>query len=67
MEEFQDVGISALNLLTVPQVAMVFQCSRSTVWRLIKARELVPIRIGRIVRVTPQDLTVYIKDLRARG
>ncbi len=67
MEEYQDVGISALNLLTVPQVAMVFQCSRSTVWRLIKARELVPIRIGRIVRVTPQDLTVYIKDLRARG
>jgi excisionase family DNA binding protein len=60
-----DVGISALNLLTLQNVRAVLQCSQSTVEKLVRNGEIEVVRIGRLVRVRPHDLAAYIDRLRA--
>lgn len=48
------------QLLTLQQVADRLQVSISTVRRLIDAGELRTVRIGRNLRVRPEDLRAYI-------
>lgn len=64
---YQDVGLSALNLLTCAQAAQVLQCHERTVRNLISKGELKAVRIGRLVRIVPADLADYIDQLRERG
>jgi excisionase family DNA binding protein len=67
---YQEVGLEALHLLTVPQVAGLLGVSARTVWRLVYAEEKEPgtglasVKIGRARRVAPEDLAAYIADLR---
>jgi len=48
------------QLLTLRQVADRLQVSMSTVRRLVDAGELRTVRIGRNLRVRPEDLKAYI-------
>lgn len=52
------------QLLTLPQVAARLQVSLSTVRRLITAGSLKAVRIGRSLRVRPEDLAAYIEANR---
>ncbi len=54
------------QLLTLQQVADRLQVSMSTVRRLIDAGKLKTVRIGRNLRVRPEDLKVYI-DTQVEG
>ena len=59
------LGISGLpRLLKLPEVCAVLGISMKTVQRRIEAGELVVVRDGRIVRVTPGDLARYIAARR---
>lgn len=49
------------QLLTLRQVAGRLQVSMSTIHRRIKAGELPTVRIGRSLRVRPEDLDAYIE------
>ena len=49
------------KLLTLQQVADRLQVSMSTVRRLIDAGKLKTVRIGRNLRVRPDDLKTYIE------
>jgi len=49
------------QLLTLQQVADRLQVSISTVRRLVDAGELRAVRIGRNLRVRPEDLAAYIE------
>ena len=49
------------QLLTLQQVADRLQVSMSTVRRLIDAGKLKTVRIGRNLRVRPDDLKTYIE------
>lgn len=49
------------QLLTLSQVADRLQVSMSTLHRRIKAGELPTVRIGRSLRVRPEDLEAYIE------
>ena len=51
------------HLLTVNEVASVMRVSNMTVYRLIKAGELVATRVGRSYRVFEDDVNAYL----ARG
>jgi excisionase family DNA binding protein len=51
------------NLLTVREVAAAMRVSNMTVYRLIKAGELVATRVGRSYRIFEDDVTSYL----ARG
>ena len=52
-------------LVTIPQAAEPLPVSRSTVYQLIWDDELAPIRIGRSVRLTIDDLEDYVQRKRA--
>jgi excisionase family DNA binding protein len=52
-------------LVTIPQAAELLAVGRSTVYQLIWDNELEPIRIGRSVRLTIDDLEDYVQRKRA--
>jgi excisionase family DNA binding protein len=51
------------QLLTVREVAATMRVSNMTVYRLIKAGELVATRVGRSYRIFENDVSAYL----ARG
>jgi excisionase family DNA binding protein len=54
------VSVAELRLLTVGDVAKRLQVSERTVHRLIDAKELAVIRIGRSVRVSEEALQALL-------
>jgi excisionase family DNA binding protein len=54
------------RLLRIPQVAEGLDVSTRTVRRLIAKGELVACRLGRSVRVHPEDLAAYVNRQRGR-
>lgn len=52
-------------LVTIPQAAELLAVGRSTIYQLIWDHELEPIRIGRSVRFTIDDLEDYVQRKRA--
>jgi hypothetical protein len=68
-----DVGIEALRLLSIPQVAeLLGGVNERTVWRQIDAARKRPgtglesVRVGTRVLVPPDALAEYIRRLRAK-
>ena len=59
-----DAGLETLELLTVGEVAARLRVSPVTVRRLIKSGALEAVRIGRLVRVTPEAVADYKGCLR---
>lgn len=66
----RDVGVEALDLLTVDEVAARLRCSVRTVRRLVYAERKVPgtglesVRLGSLVRIQPEAVVAYIAMLR---
>ena len=54
-----------MTLLTTPQVAAALGVSPRTVKRLLAAGALPSVRLGRCVRIDPDDLSVMIAALKA--
>ncbi|CAN5681399.1 helix-turn-helix domain-containing protein [soil metagenome] len=50
------------RLLTVAEVADLLRVSNMTVYRLIKARELGAVRVGRSYRLREEDVDQYLAD-----
>lgn len=59
--------MTATELLTVVETARRLRVSRRTVERLIKAGRLRPVRIGRRVLITTQELEAFLAWARRRG
>jgi excisionase family DNA binding protein len=62
--EYVDVGIEALDLLTIGEVAARLRLSSPTIRRLISSGALEAVHIGRSVRVAPEALAEYKAGLR---
>ncbi|MES2210084.1 MAG: helix-turn-helix domain-containing protein [Chloroflexota bacterium] len=56
------VGEGQEPLLRIRTVAERLTVSRSMAWKLIDSGVLRSVRIGRAVRVRPQDLEAYLAD-----
>jgi excisionase family DNA binding protein len=54
------------KLHLIDEVAAILRVSTKTVRRLIDKRELTPCRLGRSVRVHPDDLAAYVNRQRGR-
>ena len=52
------------SLLTYQDVAKILQVTDRTVWQLVKDGVLPAVRFGRIVRIDPEDLTVFIRKAK---
>ena len=50
------------RLLRIEQIADRLSVSRSMAWKIIDLGQLRSVRIGRAVRVRPQDLEDYLAD-----
>lgn len=50
------------RLLRIEQIAERLSVSRSMAWKIIDLGQLRSVRIGRAVRVRPQDLDDYLAD-----
>jgi len=51
---------TTVRLLRIEEIAERLSVSRSMAWKLIALGDLRSVRIGRAVRVRPQDLEVYL-------
>jgi excisionase family DNA binding protein len=51
---------TSTTLLTVPQAARDLTISVRTLWRLIAARDIESIRIGRSVRLTRASIAAFV-------
>ncbi len=49
------------RILTVPQVAVYLQISKSKIYYLISRRQIPHIRLGRNVRIRESDLTRWLE------
>lgn len=59
-----DVGLEALDLLTVGEVAARLRCSVRMVRRLADAGELERVKLGTLARYTPESVAAYKQRLR---
>jgi excisionase family DNA binding protein len=62
-----DVGIEALDLLTVKEVAARLKVSAVTVGRLIKRGELESVKVGALRRIAPEAVIAYKERLREQA
>lgn len=62
----QDVGLSALELLTVADVAKLLRVSKPTVWRRIYSGELESVKVGRSRRVEAKAVRDYLDRCAGR-
>ena len=53
---------TAVRLLRIEEIAERLSVSRSMAWKIIALGQLRSVRIGRAVRVRPQDLEDYLAD-----
>lgn len=59
--------LAEARLLRIDDVADRLAVSRSMAWKLVTYGQLRSVRIGRAVRVRPQDLAAYIADAVREG
>jgi excisionase family DNA binding protein len=62
-----EVGLEVLDLLTVSEVASRLRCSPRMVRRLADAGELERVKLGALVRITPESVAAYKQRLRDRA
>lgn len=60
----EDVGVEALDLLPVGEVAERLRCSVRMVRRLVLRGELEQVKLGSRARITPESLAAYKQRLR---
>jgi len=64
--------ISTLNssnpeegLLSVKDLARILACGHTKAWELVNTRQIRTIRVGRLVRVSPDDLAEFMREHRS--
>ena len=50
------------RLLNLKEVSVILNCSRSTLYRIIRAGEIITVSIRGSIRVPYQSVTKYIED-----
>jgi excisionase family DNA binding protein len=53
------------GLLSVKDVARILGCGRTMAWSLVNTRQIPSIRVGRLVRISPDDLAEFIRERRS--
>jgi excisionase family DNA binding protein len=53
------------GLLSVKDLARLLNCGLTTAWALVNTRQIRTIRIGRLVRISPDDLAEFMREHRS--
>ena len=59
---YQTTNPPLTKLLKAPEVAVILNCSKAFVYKLIKQRKLPSVQIGYSIRVRPEDLNHFIRE-----
>ena len=59
---YQTIRQTRTQLLKVPDVADILNCSKAYIYKLVKQGEIPSVQIGTAVRIRPQDLERYIRE-----
>ena len=62
-----DVGLEALNLLSMEGVAKRLGVSEKTVTRLIRQGVFTKLKVGSLVRIDEAEVVAYIKHLHVQA
>jgi excisionase family DNA binding protein len=54
----------SLKLLTIGEACNKASISRATLYRLIKSRALVPVKLGRAVRIPSDEFECFLESLK---
>jgi excisionase family DNA binding protein len=57
-----DVGVSAVDMLDVDEVARRTRLSKKTIWRLCWSGEIDSCKVGRRRLIPPEAVTAYLKS-----
>jgi excisionase family DNA binding protein len=52
------------GLLSVKDLACILNCGRTKAWELVNTRQIRTIRVGRLVRISPDDLAEFMREHR---
>jgi excisionase family DNA binding protein len=52
------------GLLSVQDLARILNCGRTKAWELVNTRQIRTIRVGRLVRISPDDLAEFMREHR---
>ena len=52
------------KLLSYQEAAELLGVSDRTIWALVRRKQLTSVRFGRIVRIDPEDLKVFIRKAK---
>ena len=58
------IGMAALRIYTVKEVAELLQVSKMTISRYIKAGKLKSSKLGRMYRIADDDLRKFLEDCK---
>jgi excisionase family DNA binding protein len=61
-----NVGMDALELFTVPEVAKLLRLSEATVWRRVHDGDIASIKVGAARRITPASVTAFVRSQARR-
>jgi excisionase family DNA binding protein len=53
------------GLLSVKDLARILNCGHTKAWELVNTRQIRTIRVGRLVRVSPDDLAEFMRANRS--
>ena len=59
---YQTTNPPLAKLLKAPEVAVILNCSKAFVYKLIKQNKLPSVQIGYSIRVRPEDLNHFIRE-----
>ncbi len=59
---YQTTDSFPITLLKATEVAVILNCSKAFVYKLIKQRKLPSVQIGYSIRVKPEDLNRFIRE-----
>jgi excisionase family DNA binding protein len=53
------------RLYSVKDLARILNCGHTKAWELVNTRQIRTIRVGRLVRVSPDDLAKFMREHRS--
>lgn len=59
---YQTTDSFPITLLKATDVAVILNCSKAFVYKLIKQRKLPSVQIGYSIRIKPEDLNRFIRE-----
>lgn len=56
---------TAKAMYTVNDLARILNCGKTKAWEIVNSEQIRTVRVGRLVRISPEDLSEFIRKHRS--